>query len=116
MKKSLFIGCVLALLLTINFACSKSDTKECEAQNYGTITVTYSSSSTASLRNLTSILTGNTFLRNKEIALGGKVDTLRLKPGTYSIKLDKLSNSGLIIFSKTVSATVTACSETALAE
>jgi hypothetical protein len=114
MKKNTRFVIAFVIFAMIQFACSKSDTKECDAQNYGTITANFTTTVTG-FYFAVAIYSGNTFIRNKSLPAGKLSDTLHIAPGTYNIKLLLVTSNNLAFKTTDKNPVITKCSEETLA-
>ena len=108
---------IVILVLLINSSCSQKDdeiiVKDCEKNNFGIITVNYTSNSAK--HSLLITPNGSSTFREKITPLGKSKDTLHLKSGSYSLNISSLNNSNLVIEQlPVVNVTTTKCSERAI--
>ena len=109
-KKSL----IVFLLITINFGCSKKDEeiteKDCEVNDYGIVSINYSSNSVKHSVIITT--SGTSTFREKISAIGVVQDTIHLRPGAYSLSISSLNNANEVIDQfPALSVTAAKCSE-----
>jgi hypothetical protein len=100
MKKRIYILAVLAFFAITQYACRKSDKteiKECDTQNYSTVTANFISTGTGFKFNV-AIYSNNTFVRSKSITVAQKTDTVHVAPGTYKFSLQRVTDVGGLSF------------------
>lgn len=103
-------------LLILSFYSCKKDSKEtqsdCQTNNYGTLKVTYSSSSVKH----SILVTFNTgSFREKISAIGTTSDTVHLTPGSYPISIASLNSSNEALDQQTFqSQNISQCTDTNL--
>ncbi len=105
---------IVILIIFLNISCSKNDeeiiVKDCEKNDYGIVTINYSSNSVKHSIIITP--NGSNTFREKISATGVVKDTLHLKTGSYSLSISSLNASNQVIDQlPTLSATTTKCSE-----
>ena len=114
MTTNLKKSAIVILLIIINFGCSKKDediiVKDCEKNNYGIVTINYSSNSVKHSVVITA--NANSTFREKISAIGVIKDTIHLKTGAYSLSISSINNANEAIDQLPIlSATPTKCSE-----
>jgi hypothetical protein len=108
-KTAIFISSIF-----LTFACSNKDeeviTRDCEQNDYGIVTVNYTSGSVQHAIDITT--NGSGVVRTKITAAGVLKDTLHLKTNTYVLSIASVNSAGLVIDQfPVVNVTTSKCSE-----
>ncbi|WP_254560975.1 hypothetical protein [Dyadobacter diqingensis] len=99
MKTQLKKIAILFSSIFLTFACSNKEeeviTQDCEKNEYGIITVNYTSGSVKHAIDITT--NGSGVVRTKITAVGVIKDTLHLKTNTYVLSIASVNSAGLVI-------------------
>ncbi|MBS3914918.1 MAG: hypothetical protein KG003_10485 [Bacteroidetes bacterium] len=110
MKPILF---VTGILIISTFSCKKNsaEIKDCDKNNYGTITINFSS--TVYRHSILITYPGSGNSREKIVAKGVASDTVHLAPNAnnYPVNVSSIDDFGAAIEQKTEFATITKCGE-----
>lgn len=114
MKTQIKKTAILISSIFLTFACSNKDeeviTQNCEKNDYGIVTVNYTSGSVRHSIIITTIDSG--VAREKITAAGVLKDTLHLKTNTYVLSIASVNSAGLVIDQfPAVNVTTSKCSE-----
>jgi hypothetical protein len=107
---------ILSALFLGFSACKKKaeEIKDCEKNNYGVVTVTFTS--TANRHSILINYPGTAYSRDEIVPKGQASDTVHLPPNTvpYSFSISSLDDGGAAIDQSNKTSTVSKCSEATL--